>query len=59
MAGGAIGRDTQRVLADLLGMSREEILRLSDEGVIYQQQLSDAHNAQHRQTRSATASHSH
>lgn len=35
MAGGAIGRDTKRVLADLAGMSDEEIQCLSDRGVIH------------------------
>lgn len=35
IAGGAVGRDTGRVLADLIGLTQEEIRRLSADGVIY------------------------
>jgi len=47
-AGGAIGRDTRRVLTELAGMSDEEIQRLSVEGVI-SLQASDTHHAPQRE----------
>lgn len=42
MAGGAIGRDTRRVLMELAGMSGEEIRRLSDTGAIHLHQAVDS-----------------
>ena len=42
MAGGAIGRDTRRVLTELTGMSDEDIQRLSDSGVIHLYSDADA-----------------
>lgn len=35
MSGGIVGRDTRRILADLAGLSEEEINRLTENGVIY------------------------
>lgn len=47
MTGGGIGRDTRQVLADLAGLSSEEIERLDDRGIIHLQPIHGGDDAQH------------
>lgn len=45
-SGGAVGRDTTRVLSELAGLSTDEINRLTSEGIIFQSAHSDTEQAQ-------------
>ena len=44
VTGGTIGRDTRRVLAELAGLSSEEIAHLNDLGVVHLPQIEDGDN---------------